>query len=364
MKVIVNKKEIVDFLISFIDHTPYCQTIKMTEENIGESIYYVLEEKSKRKFDIKKMRKKLKDKIRRGVQRDLEIYVENIKTTIQHRKTFYHNLISKNLDNVLSIIGEEAILEKFKKSNCNSFVRSSGLILDPNATFIRRNDYTDNTEDCFFRNMEGNEEMLLNKMDNNLPFWFIDTGYTNFLNGKKKTWHRLTRNHLHQVNVFDAPVDRLGMFEFFPQQWRTPGEKILVIEPGQFSAKTFNVDISKWRYNIEKEIRQYSDKPIVFREKIPKKRRSSLFKELQDEDYYCLININSNAAIEGIWSGIPVITLHKHISNPVSRNKISDINNLYRPHLANWLCMLSYSQFTQEEIMNGTAINIVRKFYV
>jgi len=212
--------------------------------------------------------------------------------------------------------------------------------------------------------MEGNEEMLLNKMDNNLPFWFIDTGYTNFLNGKKKTWHRLTRNHLHQVNVFDAPVDRLGMFEFFPQQWRTPGEKILVIEPGQFSAKTFNVDISKWRYNIEKEIRQYSDKPIVFREKIPKKRRSSLFKELQDEDYYCLININSNAAIEGIWSGIPVITLHKHISNPVSRDKISDINNLYRPHLANWLCMLSYSQFTQEEIMNGTAINIVRKFYV
>ena len=364
MKVIVNRKELADFLISFIDYLPACESIKMTEGNIGEAIYYVLEEKAKRKFDINKMRKKLKDKIRRGVSRDLEIYVEAVKTTIANRKTYYHSIVSKNLDNILSEVGEDYILEKFKNSNATSFVRSSGILLDPDAKFITRKNYKDYNEDCFFRNMEGNEEMLLHKMNNNLPFWFIDTGYTNFLNGKKKTWHRLTRNHLHHFKEFEAPVDRLKMFEFFPQQWRTGGEKILVIEPGKFSANTFNVDINKWRYDIEKEIRQYSDKPIVFREKIPKKRRSSLFNELQNEDYYCLININSNAAIEGIWSGIPVITLHKHISNSVSRNKISDINNLYRPHLANWLCMLSYCQFTQEEIMNGTAIDIARRYYV
>jgi hypothetical protein len=77
-----------------------------------------------------------------------------------------------------------------------------------------------------------------------------------------------------------------------------------------------------------------------------------------------VVNINSNAATEAIWCGIPVITLDRHITTPVSRNKLSDINNLARPHLARWLCALSYSQFTGEELFNGTAIKIARKYHV
>ena len=89
-----------------------------------------------------------------------------------------------------------------------------------------------------------------------------------------------------------------------------------------------------------------------------------MFHELLNEDYYCVVNINSNAATESIWAGIPVITLDKHITNSVSRSNLSDINNLYRPNLANWLSVLSYSQFTYDELVNGTAGKIVNKYHV
>jgi hypothetical protein len=76
------------------------------------------------------------------------------------------------------------------------------------------------------------------------------------------------------------------------------------------------------------------------------------------------VSINSNAATESIWAGVPVITLDKHITNSVSRNRLSDINNLYRGPLGNWLAILSYSQFTYEELINGTAVEIIKKYHV
>jgi hypothetical protein len=115
---------------------------------------------------------------------------------------------------------------------------------------------------------------------------------------------------------------------------------------------------------VERELKKHTDKKIVFREKAEKKVRTSLVEELRNEDYYCVVNINSNAATEAIWCGIPVITLDKHITNPVSSNQLSDIENLQRPHLARWLCALSYSQFTVQELFDGTAIKIVRKYHV
>jgi hypothetical protein len=252
----------------------------------------------------------------------------------------------------------------YAKSNSDGFVKTVGQLIDSQSKLIRRSEFKLYQEDCLIRNTGGVEECLVTKIDNGFPFWFIDSGYTNFLEGKKKTYHRLTRNHIHHLNAFEAPVDRLGVFKKFPRQWRTSGDTILIIEPGQFCASIFHIDIEQWKLDVERELRNYTDKKIKFREKINKKKRLPLYEELLNEDYYCVVNINSNAATESIWAGIPVITLDKHITNSVSRNKLSDINDLYRPHLANWLCMLSYSQFTYEELMDGTALRIVQRYHV
>lgn len=362
MKLLLNDKELTHFLISQLDLMSVCKEVWFSEESVGQVRTYIMYEKMKRKFDIKKMREKFKAKIKSAVERDLKDYRKRVNVHLDQTKEMYFNKIHKNLDYFLMKLGEEKVIEQYKNSQKQNFVKSVGFNLSSSATMVRRKAFTDHTEECLIRNTVGNEQLLISKIDNNYPFWFIDSGYTNFLEPNKK-WHRLVHNHLHHGNNIDAPVDRLGNFASFPRQWRHSGEKILVIEPGPFAASIFHVDIKTWKYSIEAELRQYTDKPIVFREKINKKTRENLFKHLNDEDYYCLVNINSNAATESIWAGIPVITLDKHITNPVTRSKISDINNLHRPNLANWLCMLSYSQFTFEELIDGTAGKLIKRYH-
>jgi len=364
MKLLITDKELAEFLYEFIGlDTPRLKNIKLKTDFMAAIIDYICREKNKRGFNVDKMRDKFKEKIRKSVIQDLKIWQKEIELEIsvqrEDRRRYTHN----HLNYFIEKLGEDKILQLYRNYKKDSFVKSTGFHIDQNAELQRRKDYTDYTKNCLFRNMQGNEEMLLHKINNNLPFWFIDTGYTNFISGKGKKWHRLTKNHLHHIKEFTAPVDRLAAFESFPQQWRNSGEKILIIEPGDFSAKTFNLNVNDWKIWVESEIRKYSDKKIVFRSKLSKKVRKSLYNELCDDDYYCIVNISSNAAIESIWAGIPAITLSDHISNPVTSRSISDINNLAKPHLANWLCMLSYSQFTYEELVNGTAARIVKQYH-
>lgn len=365
LKLLLNNKEIANFLMSYIDIKAHIRKIPMNMSNTADTIIWIrtgLNKIKKGKKLDSVVRKKYKDKILKSVGKDMRSYLFLVEKTIEYRREYYWKLIHERIDYILEKMGEEYVLDLYKKSQQIGFVKGCGFSIDPNGTLIRRHRFNSYTEDCLIRNTVGNEELLINKIDKKLPFWFIDSGYTNFLEPNKK-WHRLVRGHLHYGNFFDAPVDRLGNFKSFPKKWRSDGEIISVIEPGPFAADIFHVDLKTWKYKIEEEIRKYSDKKIKFREKFPKKTRTNLYQELLDEDFYCLININSNAATEAIWAGIPVITLDKHVTNPVSRNKISDINDLWKGNLCHWLCMLSYSQFTYEEITNGFALGIVKEYH-
>jgi hypothetical protein len=364
MKLLVNDKELANYLTSLIDLRNFIKEVPFLEVQTTEAISYALTEKNKGMGKWNKKKHKIKDKIKSGIEKDLREYVSNIKLHLKNNKEIYYQSINRNISKIITTLGQEEVLKNYRNSKfSNGFIKGTGLHIDPNAELIRRYGFDNVTEDCLLRNTVGNEKFLTDKIDQSLPFWFIDSGYTNFLESNKK-WHRLVRNHLHYGNSVDVPVDRLGVFKTFPQPWRTSGDKILVIEPGQFAANIFHIDIKNWKYQVEDELRKYTDKKIVFREKSPKKKRSPLYRHLLDEDYYCIININSNAATESIWAGIPTITLDKHITNPVSKNQLSDINNLYRGSLANWLAVLSYSQFTYEELIDGTAVNIIKKYHV
>lgn len=359
MKLLVNDKEIAKYLVDQLDYMNLANSINATGTNITEAIDYAIGEKRKGLGKWQKKKHKIKAKIKSAVERDLKEYFENVKATIKKEKEKNYRLVHKNLDTVLNRLGYDKILEKYKKSNhISGFIKGVGIHIDPTAELVRRTNFSDVNADCLLRNTVGNEQFLISKIDNRLPFWFIDSGYTNFLETHKK-WHRLTRNHIHWGGYFRAPVNRLDIFPKFPEPWRQGGDKILVIEPGPFAANIMHVDVKQWKYQVEEEIRKYSDKKIIFREKAPKKQRAPLYKHLLDEDYYCLININSNAAVEALWAGIPVITLNKHISNQVTRQQIKSINDLYRGSLAEWLAMLSYSQFTYEELTNGTAYRLL-----
>lgn len=382
MKLLINNKELAHFLNSIINHYQVAKD-SVTYEH-SESWTHIRQIKTdirQHRRWLRKMRNsgeaeqveeanrarwswgKWPGKLEKILHRELRTYVEKIWQLMDQSQAQYFKIIHENMDQVLKALGTERVLSMYKKSKMQNFVKSTGLTISKDAELVRRQDFTDYQQDCVIRNTVGNEQLLTEKIDKKYPMWFIDSGYTNFLESNKK-WHRLVRNHIHHDQMFEAPVDRLVNFPSFPKPWRESGEKILIIEPGPFAASIFHVDLKTWKYDVERELKKYTDKKIVFREKAEKKVRTSLMEELNNEDYYCVVNINSNAATEAIWSGIPVITLDRHITTPVSRSKLSDINNLARPHLARWLCALSYSQFTGEELYNGTAIKIARKYHV
>ena len=382
MKLLINNKELAHFLNSIINHYQMAKdSVTYDHSQSWTHLRQIKTDIRQHRRWLRKMRNsgeaeqveeanrarwswgKWPGKLEKILHRELRTYVEKIWQLMDQSQAQYFKIIHENMDQVLEALGTERVLSMYKKSKMQNFVKSTGLTISKDAELVRRQDFTDYQQDCVIRNTVGNEQLLTEKIDKKYPMWFIDSGYTNFLEPNKK-WHRLVRNHIHHDQMFEAPVDRLANFPSFPKPWRELGEKILIIEPGPFAASIFHVDLKTWKYDVERELKKHTDKQIVFREKAQKKIRTSLVEELNNEDYYCVVSINSNAATEAIWSGIPVITLDRHITTPVSRSKLSDINNLARPHLARWLCALSYSQFTGEELYNGTAIKILRKYHV
>jgi hypothetical protein len=362
MKLLVNDKEIARFLIQLVDVRDACKHIDLNDRHLASTISWVIETRDKPKFSIDKQRDKIKQKITQSIRKDLKDWTDRVNQQITNHKNHFYTNIYKHLEMFIDHLGKEKIFELYRTYPKQDFIKTVGLQIDETADMIRRKDFTNSAEDCLLRNTVGNENIIVDKIDNNLPFWFIDSGYTNFVEPNKK-WHRLTRNHLHFNNQFIAPADRLTNFTTFPRPWRKDGEKILIVEPGPFAASIMHVDPKSWTEEVSNELKKYTNRPIEIRSKTNKKTRTSLYQTLLEGDYYCTVSINSNSAVESIWAGVPAITLDKHVSNTVTRNDLSQINDLYYGSLGDWLAWLSYCQFTYDEFMDGTALRIVKEYH-
>jgi len=362
MKLLVNDKELAHYLISLIDLKDHCSHIELNELKTAEAIQFIIEKRNHHKFDIEKFRSKFKEKLSKGVSADIIEWRSKVNTVLENYRKNYFSQIHKQAEYVIEKLGDKNIIDAYMNSNQQYFIKTVGQQIDPTATMVRRKNFTASREDCLLRNTVGNENIIVDKIDNSLPFWFIDSGYTNFIEPNKK-WHRLTRNHLHFNNQFVAPADRLKNFTEFPKPWRNTGKTILIVEPGEFAASIMHVNVKSWTESVVAELKKYTDRPIEIRSKINKKTRTSLYKTLLQEDYYCTVSINSNSAVESIWAGIPAITLNKHVSNTVTRNNLAQINDLYYGPLGDWLAWLSYCQFTYDELMDGTALEIVKEYH-
>jgi hypothetical protein len=362
MKLLVNDSEIARYLISLIDLKEICSQHKIQPINVQEAINFIIEKRDHKKFDINKFRDKFKEKLYRGNLADVNDWAKAVKGTLNNYKSNHFTKIRNHVEYFIDKLGEKNIIDGYVDSDRQYFIKTVGMQIDSTATMIRRKDFKDIHEDCLLRNTGGNETILVDKIDRDLPFWFIDSGYTNFIEPNKK-WHRLVRNHLHFNQSFVAPADRLNTFKSFPQPWRKNGSAILIVEPGEFASNIMHVEAKSWSQQVASELRKYTDRPIEFRSKTNKKTRTSLYQQLCQGNYYCTVSINSNSAVESIWAGVPAITLNKHVSNAVTRSNLSDINDLYYGPLGDWLAWLSYCQFTFDELMDGTALGIVRQYH-
>lgn len=306
------------------------------------------------------------------IAKDLEQFAKNIK--IFHKENYRKcvNWLANNLDKF--DFDQRYLKQLVTKNTHPSIVKSLGQDLLPGSDIIcQHQDLLTQHPDIItapavIRNVINNESLLSQKISQNLPFYFVDSGYTNFLE-KKKVWHRVVRNHIHP-NIYavtkNYPADRLKLLSSMPEPWREPGRDILIVLSSESHYRMWGTTAQAFRQHVTDGLRGHTGRRLVFKAKEDnKKTRRTVYDQLQEETdrWYCVISDSSAAAIEAIWSGVPVITLGRHITNSVSRNQLSMINDLYRGCLGNWLCALSYNQFTIQELYDGTAVQIMQKFY-
>jgi hypothetical protein len=195
-------------------------------------------------------------------------------------------------------------------------------------------------------------------------FYYIDTGY--FGNGKKKTYHRITKNDVQNFGpIIDRPGDRVppgvGVSKF-----RKQGSKILLAPPSQKLLNLYNINLDEWLARTQADIRKHSDREIVVRLKQSRsvRQHTDTIQMALDDDVFCLVTFSSIAAVEALLHGKPAITLGPNAAAPLCSLSISEIENPKIPTLDEvraLICHLSYCQFTEAEMRDGTAWRILNE---
>jgi len=198
---------------------------------------------------------------------------------------------------------------------------------------------------------------------NGRDFYYIDTGY--FGNGKKKNYHRITRNDVQNFGpVRERPSDRLDRTGISLKKVRAEGSKILLAPPSQKLLNLYDIDLETWLNQTLAEISAHTDREVVIRRKQGRSTRinDDTIEMALSQDVYCLITYSSIAAGEAILFGKPAITLGPNAAAAVCSTSIAEIETIKRPSLdeiSAWARHLAYCQFTEAEMRDGTAWRIL-----
>jgi hypothetical protein len=194
-------------------------------------------------------------------------------------------------------------------------------------------------------------------------FYYIDTGY--FGNGKKKTYHRVTRNDVQNFGpIIERPRDRLAATGFQPCKFKR-GSKILLAPPSQKLLNLYDIDLEQWLTNVLAEINARTDREVVVRRKPGRTARTtddSMVHAL-NQDVHCLITFSSIAAGEALLNGKPAITLGPNAAAALCSQSLDAIESPHIPTLDEveaWAAHMAYCQFTELEMQNGTAWRILQ----
>ncbi len=274
----------------------------------------------------------------------------------------YSNVIRsvKMLDNkkVYAVEGEK-VPPDVKGNVYDPFLRS--FILGSGGQLTSYDKVIKSTTPVVFRGITKSKHMRT-CLQTGRTFYYIDTGY--FGNGRKKLYHRITKNAMQNIGpVINRPRDRLAATGYQPRKFR-PGRNILVCPPSAKAMECFGLNLQEWMVAVVEEIKKYTDRPIVIREKASRRDRTAVdtMEMALERDIHCLVTYNSIAATEAVLLGKPAFTLGPNAAHTVSSNDLAMLENPFIPTLdevEEWAAHLAYAQFTEAEMTDGTAWRIL-----
>lgn len=197
------------------------------------------------------------------------------------------------------------------------------------------------------------DRILFQARSQGLHFFYIDHAYFNRGHGNS---YRITRNAYEAGRVRKVSDSRLKILNLDVQPWRKSGRSIIVCPPTEHFAAAHNC--SDWLETTLNALKLETDRPIVVRTKPgPGESTVPLAQALQDA--HALVTHSSNVAIEAACLGTPVFVSPTSAAAPIGRTDIGKIESPFYPKREGWLAHLAYSQYSLDEIRDGSAWNLL-----
>ena len=211
------------------------------------------------------------------------------------------------------------------------------------------------------------KKVMHKAIEDGRDFYYIDTGY--FGNEKTKLYHRIVKNGLQfNLPIWGACPDDRFMATSTQIRKKTPGRNILLCPPSQKALNYWDVNLETWILQTTETIKQYTDRPIVIREKANRQIRTNddTMEMALSRDVHCLVTYNSIAAVEALILGKPVFTMGPNAAGPLANKELSRIEKPLMPvidRVRELCCNLAYGQFTPAEMIDGIAWRTLQEFY-
>jgi hypothetical protein len=132
--------------------------------------------------------------------------------------------------------------------------------------------------------------------------------------------------------------------------WARGGKHIVIAQPSPTYERFHGIE--GWTERTIAELKRHTDRPLVIRDKEMQRFGRKLHKDLKGA--HCLVTHGSNAAVESAIMGCPVFVHPDSAASLVGRTELKDINDPLYPDREAWVRSLSYSQFNERELVDGT----------
>ena len=182
-------------------------------------------------------------------------------------------------------------------------------------------------------------------------------------------------------HVNDSRVRQLGL-SLKPWKESNADDYIVICLQNTKSEAWTGGPIDIWLQDTLEHIRSQSNRPVLVRQH-PRHRANikillTKFPNVKEDipnfidgdivDFqktldhaHCVINYNSNPAIEAVLGGVPVMVHDSSLCSEVGNPLNADINNLNKGKRQHWLNKLSYSEWFVDEIKKGVPWQRLRK---
>ncbi len=179
----------------------------------------------------------------------------------------------------------------------------------------------------------------------------LPTGDQMGIPGGYYRWHL---NGYQMQKIIDVPDDRWNFLKTPITPWqRNPKGHILIACPTPTYEKFH--DIAGWTEKTLRRLARITDRQVVTRDKESKRK-------LQDDlaGAFIMVSHGSNAAVEGVISGCPVVVDHSSAAALVGLTDLEKIESPIYPDRQPWLNSLAYNQWNEQELVDGTLWRMIQ----